>query len=484
MPAVVLATVALASAVHAPPAVASLPTSQFQNADNVCFVGDSITAGGVYSSLLMMFYASRYPDRNISFFNCGRSGGSARGCLERLSWDILGHAPTAATVSFGMNDMSRLYLEEGQTREALERAIAERIATVEGNYLKLLDGMSVAGPRLTLIGPSPYDDTLQTDAKIERSNIAMALWSARLKEIAAQRGAAFVDLGAVMNPLNKRLQAVDPAASIVGKDRVHPGLAGHLLIAYAILKTQNVDPDVSLIRIDAKTGTAGALKGCTVEEIRAVGTGLSFVSWEKALPFVLPQEGGMQGLSFWGTAAKAASQLEAAGDGALIPFQAELNREMLCVTGLPSGRYEVSIDDAIIGIHNAGELSAGVNLAENSKTPQYSQAIALAKSIEALRVLDTSFFRLIAYVRHSIVEPAKVDFEDSAAVEACLREAVEKLAPENYSRGMAQRYLQNVPGKRELKVRERDALLTAIQAQKITRPHRYSIQRVSETANN
>lgn len=480
--AVILAIVSLTGPVRAVPVAPQRADLQFRDSDRVCFVGDSITAGGVYSSFVAIFYATRYPERNMEFFNCGRSGGSARGCLDRLSWDILDHHPTTATVSFGMNDMSRLHLGISQTQEALEPAVTERIATVEANYIQLLEGLAVVGPRITLIGPSPYDDTLQVETKIERSNFAMSRWTARLKEIAAQRGVGFVDLGAAMNPVNARLQAVDPAASIVGKDRVHPATAGHLLMAYTILKAQGVEPDVARICIEAKTGKAGALKGCTVEDIRSNAAGVEFVCREQALPFVIPQEGGMQGASFWGIAGKAAAQIEEAGGAPLIPFQTELNREILCVTGLPSGSYEVRIDGVVIGTYDAALLATGVNLAENSKTPQYAQALALAKSIEALRVLETSFFRLIAYVRHSILTPAKVPFEDTAAVEACLKEAVEKLAPDNYSRGMAQRYLQSVPGKKELKEQERANLLASIRAQKVTQLHRFSIQRISEPA--
>lgn len=147
------------AAVSSPLRAAESAAPQFQHADRVCSVGDSITAGGVYSTYLKIFYATRYPDREIAFSNVGKSGGSAADALNRLAWDILVNRPTAATVSFGMNDMSRLHLGLSGTPEALEQAVQERIKTVEANYNKLLDGLSAT--KLTLIGPSPYDDTLQ-----------------------------------------------------------------------------------------------------------------------------------------------------------------------------------------------------------------------------------------------------------------------------------------------------------------------------------
>ena len=465
------------AAVSGPLRAAESAAPQFQNADRVCFVGDSITAGGVYSTYLKIFYATRYPDREIAFSNAGKSGGSAADALNRLAWDILVNRPTAATVSFGMNDMSRLHLGISGTPEALEQAVQERMKSVEANYNKLLDGLSAA--KLTLIGPSPYDDTLQVETKIERSNLAMARWTARLEQIAKQRGAGFVDMGAALNPVNARLQAADPAASIVGKDRVHPGPAGHLLMAMAILKAQNVDPEVSRIQIDAGTGKPGPLVNCAVEELRAGAQGLDFLCREKALPFVLPLEGGMRGAAFWGIAEKAAAQIEAAGGPELIPFQSELNRETLRVTGLKGGRYEVRIEEQLIGEYGAEELGAGINLAGNPKTPQHAQALALAKSLEALRGLDSTFFRLVAHVRGSFLEPAKVAIQDEAAVEQCLKEAIAKLPPDNYGRGMAERYLKSVPGQAAKKLEERERLLAQIREQSVLKPHRFRVTRTA-----
>jgi lysophospholipase L1-like esterase len=293
-----LAVVAVAAPLHAGESTAP----QFQSTDRVCFIGDSITAGGVYSTYLKIFYATRYPDREIAFFNSGKSGGSAGDAVNRLAWDILVHRPTAATVSFGMNDMSRLHLGISGTPEALEQAIQERMKSVETNYNMLLDALTKANVTLTLIGPTPYDDTLQVETKIERSNTAMSRWTARIAEIAKKHGACFVDMGAALNPVNQRLQAVDPAASIVGKDRVHPGPAGHLVMAMAILKAQNVAPEVSRIRLDAKTGKPGALIHCTVDTVRTSAQGVEFLCRENALPFVLPQESGTP--AFWASRRK------------------------------------------------------------------------------------------------------------------------------------------------------------------------------------
>ena len=134
-----------------------------------------------------------------------------------------------------------------------------------------------------------------------------------------------------------------------------------------------------------------------------------------------------------------------------------------------------------MGVFGAEALSAGISLGDNPKTPQYAQAFELAKAFEAYRVLDASFFRLIAHVRSSILEPEGVDVRDAEAVERCLKEALVKRKPEDYARGMAERYLKTVPGQRELKLQERDAFTLKIQQLKRPVPHRYRVERLADS---
>ena len=54
----------------------------------------------------------------------------------------------------------------------------------------------------------------------------------------------------------------------------------------------------------------------------------------------------------------------------------EMNRETLKVTGL-KGNYKLLIDNEEIGTWSGDELAKGINLAAESKTPQYQQALAV-----------------------------------------------------------------------------------------------------------
>ena len=429
----------------------------FQDGDRVCFVGDSITSGGGYHAYVQLFYATRYPTRDLTYFNCGHSGGSAGECLQRLQWDVLDHKPTVATVSFGMNDMSGLYGDAAAAPQAVDAAIARRVDSVARTYTTLLDKLAAAGVRLILVGPSIYDDTALIERKIERSNLAMTRWTQRIGELATAGGDGFVDMGAVMNPINARLQAADPKATLVGGDRVHPGAVGHAVMAYAVLKAQGVAPDVARIAIDAATGQAGKLAGCTVENLVRDGQGLSFTCLEQALPFVLP--------------AAASKALD------LVPFTDDLNREMLSVAGLPPGRWELRIDTSDVGAYTAAELAAGVNLATAAKTPQYQQALALARLNDERNALEANHFRCKAFIRHSLLTKAKIDPEDAAAVETFLKARLAGKSPANftYDDYMARTYLQNVAPHWDETVRRHDELVARMAKDRLPQPHRFAL---------
>src|SRR5580704_2477649 len=85
--------------------------AMFQANDVVCYVGDSITHGGTYHSIVTLFYVTRFPDRPMRFYNEGIGGDRASMIMSderyRLTVDILGKKCTVASIMLGMNDIGR-----------------------------------------------------------------------------------------------------------------------------------------------------------------------------------------------------------------------------------------------------------------------------------------------------------------------------------------------------------------------------------------
>jgi lysophospholipase L1-like esterase len=89
----------------------------FLAGETVCFLGDSITKGGAYQKLVELFYAVRFPERAITFRNCGVGGDRASAMVGaatfRLEVDVFSHRPSVVTVMLGMNDVERKLYDPG-----------------------------------------------------------------------------------------------------------------------------------------------------------------------------------------------------------------------------------------------------------------------------------------------------------------------------------------------------------------------------------
>ncbi len=230
----------------------------FEAGDKVCFLGDSITKGGSYHQLLEIFYAVRFPDRTIDFFNCGVGGDRASSILSaqrfRLETDVLGHNPTVVVVMLGMNDVERNLYRPQSENGATQAARKAALETYRTSLADLVRTLQKAGPRVIVLSPTVYEESTafsQPEALLG-CNAALAVCAEIAHRVARDSGAEFVDVHAAMDAANRIRQAMDPAFSITGagqswNDRVHPGSVGHYVIAHSVLTAQGLlAPPVSL----------------------------------------------------------------------------------------------------------------------------------------------------------------------------------------------------------------------------------------------
>jgi hypothetical protein len=173
-------------------------------------------------------------------------------------------------------------------------------------------------------------------------------------------------------------------------------------MAYTFLKAQGMPREVSVINVHAKKEKSQGLANSNVSHIKKNAAGVEFDALEKSLPFVVPDN------------AKPALDL--------VPFMQDLNQETLTVEGLGRDSYTLKIDGEEAGTYTAAQLRAGINLAENSKTPQYRQSAAATK-ISAERTSVGGKIRDIAAQKYTLSR-AKVDVSDNAEVERRMREQI------------------------------------------------------------
>jgi lysophospholipase L1-like esterase len=396
----------------------------FKDGETVCFLGDSITHGGRYHGLICDYYATRFPDRTVRFVNAGVPGDTAWGALNRLQADVIDKKPTSVAIMFGMNDVGRgNYVAEPT---AAQKAAHQRAQDGYRTSMEKLVGRirAEAGePKLFLITPSPFDQTCVNSRTNNQPgcNDGLGRCAATVRDLAAKNSAALVEFYEPMTALNLEQQKKDPTYTIVGADRVHPGVPGHLMMAWLFLKAQGAPAIVSKVTVDAASGLTAESVNAEVTAVAKKDGGVTFTMLEKALPFPIP--------------ASAKPVLS------LLPIERDLNQETLSVTGLKPGKYELRIDGAAVGQYTEGDLAEGVNLASNERAPQVKQALEVARANEARRGAESQTRSLLS-MRRSLEPRYKLNPDDLTALQAYYDKLESK---KDYTAVMLLNYIKNWP---------------------------------------
>lgn len=351
----------------------------FKEGERAVFLGNSITDGGHYHSYIWLYYMTRFPDMPLRIFNGGIGGDTAYDMNKRLDGDIFAMKPSVLMVTFGMNDSGYYEYNGDNAKEFGEQKYQESIKNYQQMEKRFKD---LPDTRIVMLGTSPYDETVQlkNNTPFKSKNETIKRIVEYQKESAAKNGWEFTDLNAPMVAINQQFQQKDPAFTLCGSDRIHPDNNGHMVMAYLFLKAQGfAGKDVANFEINANKKQAVKSENCTISNIKKIGKDLSFDYLAEALPY--PLDTIARG---WGAKK---SQAEATK---VVPFMDEMNREILKVTGL-KGKYKLLIDEEEIGIWNADELAKGINLAAESKTPQYQQALSVMHLNEYRWEIERSF---------------------------------------------------------------------------------------------
>jgi lysophospholipase L1-like esterase len=343
--------------------------------DRVVLYGDSITDQRLYSTFIEEYVLTRFPAWKVQWTQSGVGGdkvsGGAAGPIDlRIQRDILPYRPNVVTVMLGMND--------GYYRPA--NAAVQK--TYQDGYGSMVDTIinGAPGVKLTLIGPSPYDDITQPSIHY---NEVMQAYSEFDRKEADRTRQGFVDFNApVVDVLQKVKTAHPDLASRLIPDRVHPGEGVHWVMAAAILKAWHAPSLVSSVTVDARAAKATDVQNASVTDVKREKKTdeLQWTEIENALPLPLP-------LSATDPVSDAA--LEAGG------IVAALDQEMLTVTGLTAGSYTLTIDDQPVANFTADAMSHGVNLARMT-TPMLRQSQTLAWETDHRNELERQLFTLVA----------------------------------------------------------------------------------------
>jgi lysophospholipase L1-like esterase len=344
----------------------------FKDGDRIVFLGDSITEQRLYTTYIEAYTLTRHPEWKLWFRNVGWGGdtswlrqrahpdekqlfaaddASQQKMVEEavgrgLRRDVLPLKPTAITIKFGMNDFSYQKFRE-DIFKAYVRSQSELAKVLQANDV-----------RVAFLTPQPIEDK-RPDPDKDVKNESLRKFSDGLKEVAAKQGALFVDQFDPYMAIMMRERAADPAAYIGAGDAVHPGPAGHTIMAWAVLKGLGASALVSRAEIDGAAGKLLASEGCRISNLKADQGTVAFDRADDALPMPIDP--------------KAEAALK------LAPILQDLDLYELKVTGLPAGNYELSIDGEAVGKASNEDLSKGWNLATTAGpiTKQAQEVLSL-----------------------------------------------------------------------------------------------------------
>jgi lysophospholipase L1-like esterase len=319
--------------------------------DVVVFYGDSITDQRLYTTYVETFVVTRYPNLPVRFVHSGWGGdrvtGGAGGTIDnRLERDVLVYKPTVMTVMLGMNDGHYKAFDD------------EAFHVFSDGYEHIVKRMkdAIPGLRMTVIGPSPYDDVTRAPSFPGGYNAVLLKYSEYLRTLAERNNLDFADLNTRLVRALVRANTADPAnAQKIVPDRIHPNRSGHLLMAASLLEAWGATSTVTSVEIDAAAAEVKNAANTTVSGLESKGS-IRWTQKDEALPMPVPMNDSVMTLAVESS-----------------DFRENFNRETLRVTGLDAPNYVLSINGRGVGTFSRENLAAGINLAEFD-TPMMQQA--------------------------------------------------------------------------------------------------------------
>ncbi|HNS22635.1 MAG TPA: SGNH/GDSL hydrolase family protein [Sedimentisphaerales bacterium] len=327
----------------APPA-----QSLLKPGDRLAICGDSITEQKMYSRIIETYLTVCVPQLGVTVRQFGWSGERTPGFLARMENDVLRFEPTIATTCYGMNDHGYQPYQE-QLGNVYRASSTDVIRLFKQHGVRVIQGSPGT------VGKMPAW-VKQAQGEVEDLNHSLAQFRNIGLGIATQEQVAFAD---VFRPMLvggfEGKQRYGQDYMIAGKDGVHPGWAGQLVMAYAFLDAMGLDGNIGTITVNLADNKATASEGHRILSSQAGQIEIE----SSRYPFCAAGPANDDGSIRSGMT--------------LVPFNAELNRFLLVVPNAPAGNYRVTWGKTT-RTYTAGNLAEGVNLAADFETNPFSEA--------------------------------------------------------------------------------------------------------------
>jgi lysophospholipase L1-like esterase len=333
--------------------------------DRLAICGDSITEQKMYSRIMEDYLTMCVPELNVTVRQYGWSGERAPGFLKRMTNDCLRFHPTIATTCYGMNDHEY-------------RSYEPRIGTTyEENSIAIVDAFKAAGTRVVLgspgcVGKKPMWSQTR-EATIDDLNSNLCTLRNIDIEIAQKEHIGFADVFWPMIGAGSEAESrYGTNYAIAGKDGVHPGWAGHTVMAYAFLKGLGLDGELGKFAVDLGKDKMTASRGHEV----LIGNPGEFRIRSSRYPFCACLPDWQTNTSYPVCGKDDVESDHSIRSGmTLVPFNEELNRFVLIGKNGKAKRYRVTWGSESRS-YTSEDLAKGINLAAEFPMNPFTEAFA------------------------------------------------------------------------------------------------------------
>ena len=365
--------------------------------DRLAIIGDSITEQKMYSRMIETYLTVCAPQLEIETRQYGWSGEKAAQFLQRMDQDCLRFQPTVATLSYGMNDARYRPFDFHTGR------------WYSDHYSAIVERFQHSGARVVVGSPGCSGKIASWVASragtLDEHNQNLCVLRDIAIQISLDRKVGFADVFWPMYQAQVKFDAKFTTATkpyrVAGEDGIHPGWAGHTLMAYAFLKALGLDGNLACIEIDL------------VNRDIELSEGHSLVAsaehwWEiesERYPFCAD--------------GKIDDENSIRSGMQLVPFNENLNRWMLVVVGLDASKATIRWGDGK-RTYTADQLKAGVNLADDFQVNPFSSAFEqVDRAVAAKQAYET---KQIQQVFHG--EQGKRDIERAVKETEAVRQSL------------------------------------------------------------
>ncbi len=363
----------------------------------LAIIGDSITEQMIYSKFMEAYILACAGRKDVSVFQFGWSGETASGFANRAENDLSAFKPTIVTLCYGMNDGTyRTYNDSiGGNYEKAMRSVLEKLKAIGVSQIVIgspgaVDTKYFQRNPTEFGAKSPaegYNDNLKHLRDID-------------EKLAGEMKTAFADVHTpLVESMAKAKKGKGEDYDVCGRDGVHPGANGQLIMAYAFLKSLGCDGNIAEITVDMK-GAANASEGHKILSSSNGKIELESIRY----PFCFD-----------------ADPNQSASNRSILPYVAfnqDLNRFILKVKNLSSAKAEVSWDSETKEFTKE-QLDAGINLAaEFAKTPFDGNFSKISQAVGAKQNFERQMIKAVITQFRSIADYVKDDAELKSACDA------------------------------------------------------------------